>query len=108
MRVHNESIETLSRYRRGGEQRVVIQHQQVNVSGQAKAMVGQFHAQGEGEIHKNKGGTPCQQCAEPKQEPMNTSHVDNRQWPMDDAGYMEEKAQVQKQKQDARRSKKPI
>ncbi|NNM43908.1 MAG: hypothetical protein HKM07_06150 [Chlamydiae bacterium] len=48
LRQHNETIETLSRYRRGGEQRVVIQHQQVNVSGQAQAVVGQFHTQGEG------------------------------------------------------------
>ncbi len=49
MRVHNETIEALSRYRRGGEQRVVIQHQQVNVSGQGQAVVGQFHAEGGGD-----------------------------------------------------------
>ncbi len=59
LRLHNETIEALSRYRRGGEQRVIIQHQQVNISGQAQAVVGQFHAQGEGVIHKNQGDSPC-------------------------------------------------
>ncbi len=42
LRLHNETIEALSRYRRGGEQRVIVQHQQINLSDQAKAVVGQF------------------------------------------------------------------
>lgn len=38
LRLHNETIELLMRYRRGGEQRVVVQH--VNVSDGAQAIVG--------------------------------------------------------------------
>lgn len=38
LRLHNETIEALSKYRRGGEQRVVVQHVQVNDGG--KAIVG--------------------------------------------------------------------
>lgn len=48
LRLHNETIEALSRYRRGGEQRVVVQHQEVTISGQA--VVGQFHSEGGGGI----------------------------------------------------------
>jgi len=35
LRLHNETIETLSKYRRGGEQRVIVQHVNVNQGGQA-------------------------------------------------------------------------
>lgn len=35
LRLHNETIEALGKYRRGGEQRVVVQHVQVNDGGQA-------------------------------------------------------------------------
>ena len=35
LRLHNETIEVLSKYRRGGEQRVVVQHVQVNDGGKA-------------------------------------------------------------------------
>lgn len=38
LRLHNETIETRGKYRRGGEQRVVVQHVQVNDGG--KAIVG--------------------------------------------------------------------
>lgn len=38
LRLHNETIEALCKYRRGGEQRVVVQHVQVNNGG--KAIVG--------------------------------------------------------------------
>lgn len=38
LRLHNETLETLNRYRRGGEQKVVVQH--VNVSGGGQAIVG--------------------------------------------------------------------
>lgn len=38
IRLHNETIEALSRYRRGGEQKVVVQH--VNVNDGGKAIVG--------------------------------------------------------------------
>jgi hypothetical protein len=35
LRLHNETIEALSKYRRGGTQNVVVQHVQVNDGGQA-------------------------------------------------------------------------
>lgn len=35
LRLHNETIEALSKYRRDGEQKVVVQHVQVNDGGQA-------------------------------------------------------------------------
>lgn len=38
LRLHNETIEARSKYRRGGEQRVIVQHVQVNDGG--KAIVG--------------------------------------------------------------------
>lgn len=38
LRLHNETIETLSRYRRKGEQKVIVQH--VNVNDGGKAIVG--------------------------------------------------------------------
>ena len=59
MRVHNETVESLARHRRGGEQRVIVQHQQVNISGEAKAVVGNFEGGGGGEIIKNRGDSPC-------------------------------------------------
>lgn len=47
LRLHNETIETHSKYHRGGEQRVVVQHVQVNDGG--KAIVG-------GNLAMNGGG----------------------------------------------------
>lgn len=41
-RLYNETVDTLSRYRRKGEQKVVVQHVNVNDGGQA--MVGNFQA----------------------------------------------------------------
>lgn len=38
LRLHNETVEAISRYRRGGEQKVTVQHVQVNDGG--KAIVG--------------------------------------------------------------------
>ena len=38
MRVHNETIEALNRYRRGGEQKVIVQHVTAD-----KAVVNQFN-----------------------------------------------------------------
>lgn len=46
LRLHNETIETLSRYSRKGEQRVIVQH--VNVENGGKAIVGNVIAEGEG------------------------------------------------------------
>lgn len=44
LRLHNETIETLSRLRRGNDQKITVQHVQVNDGGQA--MVGNFQAGG--------------------------------------------------------------
>lgn len=50
-RVYNETLEALMRYRRRGEQRVVVQH--VNVNDGAQAMIGHFQAGG-GVSRKNE------------------------------------------------------
>jgi hypothetical protein len=44
LRLHNETLETLNRYRRGGEQKVVVQH--VNVSDSGQAIVGNIEGRG--------------------------------------------------------------
>lgn len=44
LRLHNETIEALNRYRRGGEQKVIVQHVQISDGG--KAIVGQMIAGG--------------------------------------------------------------
>ncbi len=44
LRLHNETIEALNKYRRGGEQRVIVQHVQVNDGG--RAIVGNMIAGG--------------------------------------------------------------
>jgi hypothetical protein len=48
MRLHNETVETLNRYRRKGEQKVSVQHQYVQVNEGAKAIVGGNLAMGGG------------------------------------------------------------
>ncbi len=53
-RLYNETVDTLSRYRRKGEQKVVVQHVNVNQGGQA--MVGNFQAR-VGEENYNAGRT---------------------------------------------------
>lgn len=50
LRLHNETIEALGKYRRGGEQKIVIQHVQVNNGGQA--IVGNVHNGGGGGVEK--------------------------------------------------------
>lgn len=48
LRLHNETVETLSRYRRKGEQKVTVQHQHVQVNDGGKAIVnGKLMAGGE-------------------------------------------------------------
>jgi len=49
LRLHNETIEALQRYRRGGEQRVTVQHVHVSQGGQA--IVGNVATRGGG--HQN-------------------------------------------------------
>ena len=44
MRLHNETTEALTRYRRKGEQRVIVQHQEVNVGNGGQAVVHQGEA----------------------------------------------------------------
>ncbi len=91
-RLHNETIEALDRHRRGGEQKVTVTHAVLANN----AIVNNFS--GGGVQPKNKGGSPCQQCAEPKQEQTKTSHVDSQQWPMADADCTVDTAPAQKKK----------
>ena len=53
MRLYNETLETLMRYRRKGEQKVVVQHNHVNVNNGGQAMVGSQVNQGGG-VHDKK------------------------------------------------------
>ncbi|MGA8165638.1 MAG: hypothetical protein WB791_11590 [Waddliaceae bacterium] len=48
LRLHNETLLTLDKIRRGGEQRVVVQHVNVTDGGQAAIMAGNFRAGGGG------------------------------------------------------------
>ncbi len=52
MRLHNETLEALNRYRRKGEQRITIQHVQVNDGGQA--IVAGEMSRGGGDVHKKQ------------------------------------------------------
>jgi hypothetical protein len=94
MKVHNETIETLSRYRRGGEQKVTVTHAVLANN----AVVNNFT--GGGDISKKAGDSPCQQYAEQKQEPMAINLADSQQCLTEGVGFMEEKARGQKQKKD--------
>ena len=94
MRVHNETIEALNRYRRGGEQKVTVTH-----IAEKMAVVHNYGCTGGGEIQKSQGGNPCQQeNAEPKREQTTTTHADSPQWQMGGAGSTEVCVQVQKRK----------
>jgi len=98
LRLHNETIEALSKYRRGGEQRIVIQHQEVNISDQGQAVVGQFHSGGGGKT-KNRGDTPCKQGnAEQNLEPMEIDHAKTMPCPTGDVECTEVKAPVRGRK----------
>lgn len=55
LRLQHETLEALMKYKRKGEQRVVVQH--VNVNDGGKAIVGHFQAGG-GEKGENERGTP--------------------------------------------------
>jgi hypothetical protein len=94
LRLHNETIEALNRYRRGGEQKVTVTHAVIT----EKAIVNNFNGVG-GVSTKNEGGSPCSsQNAAQKPEQMTISHADNQQWPTVDADCMEVKASALKQK----------
>jgi hypothetical protein len=51
MRLHNETIEALGRYRRGGEQKVIVVH----VANKMAVM----NNYGGGGVHEKQGDTPC-------------------------------------------------
>ena len=94
LRLHNETIEALNRYRRGGEQKVTVTHAVITEN----AIVNNFNGVGGGNT-KTEGGSPCSpHNAAQKPEQMTISHVDSQQCPMDDAGFTEAKASVQRQK----------
>lgn len=58
LRLHNETIEALSKYRRGGEQKVVVQH--VNIDNRSQAIVNNGNvAVGGGGEQKIAEVTPC-------------------------------------------------
>jgi hypothetical protein len=54
LRLHNETIEALNRYRRGGEQKVTVTHAVIT----DKAIVNNFNGV-EGGTSKNEGESPC-------------------------------------------------
>jgi len=87
MRVQNETIDTLNKYRRRGEQRIEVTHSVIA----RQAIVNNNY--GEGGSPRNQGGTPCTLGnARQKQEPMEIDHAETMQWPMEDAECTEEKA----------------
>jgi hypothetical protein len=92
LRLHNETIEALNRYRRGGEQKIIVQH---NV--RADKAVVNFPI--EGADTKNRGDTPCSaNYAAQKPEPIAINHAGNPPWSMDDADFTAAKVQVLNQK----------
>lgn len=95
LRVHNETIETLNRYRRGGEQKVTVTHAVLANN----AVVNNFT--GGGGICKNKGDNPCSESAEQKPGQMAIDLAVSQQWPMEGAGYMADYVREQKRRQDS-------
>jgi hypothetical protein len=82
LRLHNETIETMNRYKRGGEQKVTVTH--AILAG--NATVNNFN--GVGVPPENRGDTPCQQCAEPKPEPTKLDRALSQPWVTDDVDSM--------------------
>jgi len=94
MRVHNETIEVLNRYRRGGEQKVTVIH-----IAEKMAVVNNYGYTGGGGNHKNQGESPCQQeNAALKPEQTSIGHAGNPQWQTGGADSMEAKVSVRGQK----------
>jgi len=77
LRLHNETIEALNRYRRGGEQRVIVQHVNVNDGGQA--IVGHVSTGG-GSLLENGGKNPCSGSAGQRPDQMVIDHAVSQQW----------------------------
>lgn len=91
LRLHNETVETLGRYKRGGEQRVNVTHSVI-----ASQAIVNF---GEGVRGKTTGGSTCSPGnAALGPEQMAINHADNQQWPMAGADCMEAKVPARKQK----------
>lgn len=90
LRLHNETIEALSRYRRGGEQKVTVVH-----VAEKMAVVNNY---GGGGNTKNEGASPCSKNAEQKQELQAISHVECPQWPTEGVDCTAGKAPALRQK----------
>ena len=92
-RLHNETVETLSRYRRGGTQTVNVQHALIDNRA--------VHNYGVGGISENKGDKPCSiNSVAPQPEPMAINHVDNLQWQTGVVGSTVESAAVPQPKRE--------
>jgi hypothetical protein len=95
LRLHNETIDALGRYRRGGEQRVTVTHALITEN----AIVNNFGVVGGGTV-KNDKGTPCpQRYAEQRPELTAINLAASQPWQTEDADCMEVKAVAQKQRQ---------
>jgi len=94
LRLHNETIEALNRYRRGGEQKVTVTHAVIT----EKAIVNNFNGVG-GVSTKNEGASPCSpRNAEQKPELTTISHAASQPWQTEDVDSMEAKASDLKRK----------
>jgi hypothetical protein len=91
-RAHNESVEALSRLRRGGVQQVVVQHQSNFVAGQVQ-MNTNFTG---GVPPQTRGTTPCSEdYVTPKLEAMTTNSAASQLWrDPQNADFMAEKVVV--------------
>jgi hypothetical protein len=100
LRLQHETLEALMRYRRKGEQKVIVQHVQVNDGG--KAIVGGNMVAGGGSAKKTSEVTPCRENAEQKPEQTVIDRVVSQQWPMESVactvGKPQSTTQDQKQK----------
>ena len=76
LRLRNETIEAIIRYRRGGEQRVIVQHVNVNDGGQA--IVGHVTTGGGG-LLENGGKNPCSESAAQRPDQMAIDHAVSQQ-----------------------------
>lgn len=97
MRAHNETIETLNRYRRGGVQQVVVHHQNNVVADTATIN----SIAGVGVISQNRGDSPCQQNAAQSPEPITINLADSQQCKTEDVASTEARAPEPKQKKAA-------
>lgn len=93
LRMHNETVDALNRYRRGGEQKVTVTH--AVLAGQA--IVNNFS--GGGGDTQSQGGSSCsQRNAGQQQEPTSIGHVGSQQWQTEGADCTEGKVQGRRRK----------